>query len=52
MNNFKLNLKSTIVSFFTLLLLSSLFFNAYAESSDEKNAISKELTYLNKNQLI
>ncbi len=57
MNNFKLNLRSTIVSFFTLLLLSSLFFNSYAASNDEKiqntknkskNAIDKELEYLSK----
>ncbi len=57
MNNFKLNLRSTIISFFTLLLLSSLFFNAYAKSNDEKiqntehkskDAIDKELEYLSK----
>ena len=57
MNDFKLNLRSTIISFFTLLLLSSLFFNAYAKSNDEKiqntehkskDAIDKELAYLDK----
>ena len=56
-NDFKLNIKSITVNFFTLLLLSSLFVNTYAANNDEKiqntedkskNAIDKELEYLSK----
>ena len=58
MKDFELNLRSNVIlSFFTFLLLSTLFFNSHAKSNDEKiqnkehksnNAINKELEYLSK----
>ena len=58
MKKFQLNLRNNlVVSFVTFLLLSTLFFSSHAKSNDEKiqnkehkqkDAISKELEYLNK----
>ncbi len=58
MKKFQLNLRNNlVVSFFIFLLFNTLFFNSHAKSNDEKiqntehkqkDAISKELEYLNK----
>ena len=48
MKDFKLNLKSNVIRFFVFLLFNTLVFNLHAKNNDEKNAISKELEYLNK----